>query len=310
LKVVEVPCQQALSPSLLAGYDWALNPYRGCAFDCLYCYAPDVVRIEREQWAQTLYVKRSAPAALAKEVKRKARGVVGLSTVTDPYQPAERKLEVTRRCIEVLCKAKWPVSVLTKSPLVTRDLDLLARMPGSEVGFSISTGDDRERERWERRCPPVEDRFEALAKVAAAGVRAYVFAGPLFPESSPEAMRKLAALARGAGASEVMADTLHSRPGGLDRVLRATSPLAPGQWDAASEALLKELGAACEENGVPFTLARNWKPRGSGQGQQHLVSAGAAIEQAAVVQQPREVTGLRAPLADALALGRRLEQFD
>ena len=71
MKVVEVDVGEALAPSLLAGYDWALNPYRGCAFDCLYCYAPEVVRLDRASWADTIYVKRGAATALARELRRK-----------------------------------------------------------------------------------------------------------------------------------------------------------------------------------------------------------------------------------------------
>jgi DNA repair photolyase len=312
-RVVEVPCGQALAPSLLSGYDWALNPYRGCAFDCLYCYAPDVVRIDRAQWAQTIFVKRSAPTVLAREVRKKPRGVVGVSTVTDPYQPLERRLEVTRRCLEVLARAGWPVSVLTKGPLVTRDLDILSKGPENEVGFSIATGDDGERKRWESRCPSVPARFEALAQVAQAGVRAYVFAGPLYPESSPASMRALAAQAAQAGAAEVMADSLHARPGTLSQVLDEHCPLPQARWPAATAKLTGVLEDACHEHGVAFSLARNWKPRGSGGhagGHDRPVPARAAVEHTPVVEQPREVGRARAPLADRLALDPRLEEFD
>lgn len=318
-RIVEVPCKQALAPSLLAGYDWALNPYRGCAFDCLYCYAPDVVRVDRASWASTVFVKRAAPKVLAREVRRRPRGVVGLSTVTDPYQPVERDLEVTRRCLEVLARAGWPVSVLTKGPLVTRDLDILARGAESEVGFSIATGDDRERRRWESRCPPVGARFDALARVADAGVRAYVFAGPLYPESSPEAVREIARRAAAAGAAEVMADSLHTRPGELERRVDATCGVPAAGRARAHAALVEALSDECARAGVPFTQAENWKPRASGggrgggrggRGEQRPVAAGTAVQDAAVVEQPREVARPRATLADRLALDARLQEFD
>ncbi len=313
-RVVEVPCRQALAPSLLSGYDWALNPYRGCAFDCLYCYAPDVVRIDRASWARTVFVKRSAPTVLAREVKRRARGVVGISTVTDAYQPVERRLEVTRRCLEVLARAGWPVSVLTKSPLVTRDLDLIARGGESEVGFSVATGDDAERRRWEPSCPPVPARFAALEEVARAGVRAYVFAGPLYPESSPESVRALARQAAAAGAAEVMADSLHSRPGELARVIDARCPVPAGGRAAAHAALLGALADECERLGLPLVEAQNWKPRasrgGGGGRKDRAVPAGAAVEGAAVVEQPGEVGRARASLADRLSLDARLQEFD
>ncbi len=303
---------KALARSLLAGYDWALNPYRGCAFDCLYCYAPDVVRVERSAWAKTIFVKRGLPDALSRELKRKQRGVIGMSTVTDPYQPVERKLEVTRRCLEAILRAKWPVSVLTKAPLVTRDLDLLRKIPGAEVGISLVTGLDGERKRWEASCPPVEARLAALKEVAEAGVRAYVFAGPLLPDGSAEGLRALAQGAAKAGAAEVMADTMHARQGELADIVRRTSGLEDGERERRSLAVLRRLEEECRQAGVAFTVAANWKPRASrgDGGGDHLVAPRAAKQDPPVLQKPREVARLRAPLADALAVDVRLEEFD
>lgn len=310
MPLVEIPCKSALVPSLLAGYDWALNPYRGCAFDCLYCYAPDVVRMDRALFATTTFVKRSMATVLAKEVRKKRRGVVGISTVTDPYQPAERKVEVTRRCLEVLARAKWPVSVLTKSPLVTRDTDVLSGIAGAEVGFSIATGDDRERKRWEAQCPSVDARFKALSQVAAAGVRTFVFAGPLYPESTREAMQALAEKAAEAGAAEVMIDGLHPRPGALLQILERTSPVARASWDARTAVLVRALGEACEALGVPCAPAKNWKGAASSGGRDHLVAARAAEERAPVLKQPGEVGRLLAPLADPFPVDVALQEFD
>jgi DNA repair photolyase len=310
MRVVEIPCATALVPSLLAGYDWALNPYRGCAFDCLYCYAPDVVRMERSQWASTIFVKRSAPTVLARELRRKQRGVIGISTVTDPYQPVERRLEVTRRCLEVVVRAGWPVSILTKSPMVTRDLDLLRRIPGAEVGFSIATADDEERKRWESRCPPMDARFDALRAVARAGVRAFVFAGPLYPESSIEGVRELARRAYEAGAAEVMVDGLHPRPGALLQVMERTAPVPRSAWGERTALLVRGLGEECAALGLPCSGAKNWKPAASDGDRNHLVAARATEERAPVLQQPREVGGLLAPLADPFPVDVGLQEFD
>lgn len=312
MKVVEVAVTQALAPSLLSGYDWALNPYRGCALDCLYCYAPDVVRVDRASWAETVFVKRALPSVLARELKRKRRGVIGLSTVTDAYQPVEKRLEVTRRCLEVVARAKWPVSVLTKSPLVTRDLDLLRAIPDSEVGFSIATGSDAERRRWEPSCPPVRARFAALKAVTEAGVRGYVFAGPLFPESSEEAMGALAREAARAGAAEVIADTMHGRPGALAAIIDRTTPVRPAERAAKGALLLAQLESACRKEGLAFSRAANWKPRGSGGGGggDHLVAPRTAEEDPAVLEKPREVARPAAPLAHALTADVGLEEFD
>lgn len=312
MRLVEVPCSQALAPSLLQGYDWSLNPYRGCAFDCLYCYAPDVVRLPRETWAQTLFVKRSIPAVLARELRKKPRGVIGISTVTDPYQPVEKKLGVTRHCLEVIAREEWPVSILTKSPLVVRDLDLLRAIPEAEVGITITTGSEDERRRWEPSCPPIPARFEALRKATEAGVRGFVFAGPLFPESTAESMRALVQGAAAAGAAEIIADEFHSRPGGLAHVLGRTCPVPPRGWRERYDRLYADLEAACRSAGVAFSVAANWKPRRGplSAHDEHLVAVRAAEEQPAVLKEPREVARLAASLADALASDVRLEEFD
>ena len=96
-----VSCSQcearaALSPSGLEGFDWALNPYVGCSHGCAYCYAPSVLHIDRDRFRSHIEVRRNIPTLLSKELKRKERGVVGLGTVTDAYQPLERRFQVIR----------------------------------------------------------------------------------------------------------------------------------------------------------------------------------------------------------------------
>jgi DNA repair photolyase len=101
-----------------------MNPYRGCAHGCRYCYAPNIMRIPRREWGRFVEVKRNIPKILSDELKKKKKGVVGISTTTDPYQPVEKKYKLTRFCLEQLLKHDFPVSVLTKSRLVSRDLDI------------------------------------------------------------------------------------------------------------------------------------------------------------------------------------------
>ena len=91
MKIREVKCKSALSSSSLPGLDYSLNPYRGCQHNCAYCYVPNVLRIQRKEWGSFVEVKTNIPVVLSKELKKKKPGVVGLSTVTDPYQPIEKK---------------------------------------------------------------------------------------------------------------------------------------------------------------------------------------------------------------------------
>lgn len=213
--------KSALSPSGLPGLDWALNPYRGCAHACAYCYAPSILRVERATWGQGVEVRQNVAAVLARELRSKARGVVGLSTVTDPYQPLEARFQLSRMCLEQLARAGWPVSVLTKSDLVVRDLDLLGRIEGAEVGFTVTTLDEHQRRLLEPGAPPVARRLAGMRLVSEAGVRTYAFLGPIYPTASLQDVRALLRAVHGAGASAVMVDRLNLRQGVWASVSRA-----------------------------------------------------------------------------------------
>jgi hypothetical protein len=117
----------ALSKSGLYDLDYAYNPYVGCFHGCVYCYARAYVRDEEvsRNWGTVVYIKENILEVLREEVKRKPRGVVGVSTLTDPYQPIEAGEGLTRRGIQVLLQGNFKVSIQTKSPLVTRDIDIL-----------------------------------------------------------------------------------------------------------------------------------------------------------------------------------------
>jgi len=223
-----VDVKSALSPSGLPGLKYSLNPYRGCAHGCAYCYAPSVLRVERDAFRATVEVRRNIASVLAKELGRRERGVVGLATVTDPYQPLEARFQLSRMCLEQLASHGWPVSVLTKSDLVARDLDVLARIPDAEVGFTITTLDEHVRRLLEPGAPPVARRLAGMRLVAESGVRAYAFIGPVYPTSSPQDVRALVRAVQGAGASSVMLDRLNLRPGvwpSVERALAADAPL-------------------------------------------------------------------------------------
>ncbi len=122
MRVSDVDCKRALGPSKLPGLDYALNPYRGCAFGCVYCYSPAVLR-EARPLGSFVEARRNIPNALARELKSSRRGLVGIGTVTDPYQPLEGRYRLARLCLEQLLRYDFPISIQTKSPIVIRDLD-------------------------------------------------------------------------------------------------------------------------------------------------------------------------------------------
>lgn len=160
---------------------WSLNPYVGCQHACTYCYVPKTLHAQRERWGDYVLVKTDLPHRLAKEIPRRERRRVYLSTGTDAYQSVEAEHHVTRRCLEVLARHDWPVDVLTRSPLVLRDVDLLGRFSDLRVGLSIPTLDDAVRAVVEPQAPPVEARLRALQALARAGLTTYANLAPAYP---------------------------------------------------------------------------------------------------------------------------------
>ena len=215
-EVRTLECRTALSPSSLPGLDLTLNPYRGCEHDCAYCYAPYLFRMSRGDWPKVA-VKANIPALLGKEAIRK-RGVIGLSTATDPYQPMEAELELTRRCLRELVNAKAKVSVLTKSDLVLRDVDLLKMLPGAEVGITITTIEDSWAACLEPGAPPPSRRLQALKALVGEGLDCYAFIGPIMPIVTDSRADELVAAIAETGCRRAMTDTLRLRPGMLERI--------------------------------------------------------------------------------------------
>lgn len=210
----EISCKTALSPSLLPGYDYALNPYRGCEHACIYCYAPSVLRCSAEEkWGTFVEPKTSIPRLLSRELRGKKKGVVGISTVTDPYQPIEKKYELTRGCLELLLRHDFPIVIQTKSALVLRDLDLIKQFSQKEVGLTITTVDDKARKKYEPNASSVEERLDALLTIAENGIRTWAFIGPIMPYISDQDLGGLIAAIANTKASYILIDRLRMKPG-------------------------------------------------------------------------------------------------
>lgn len=183
LVVREVRAKSILSRSGIDGISYTVNPYTGCAHACRYCYATFMKRFtgHGEPWGEFVDIKINAPDLLARQLPRAAHGNVILSSVTDPYQPAEARYGLTRACLEVLSKQSFPVRILTKSPLVLRDIDLIKTFADMEVGITITTEDDTVRQLFEPHAPPIAERLRALRELHEQGIRTYAFVGPLLP---------------------------------------------------------------------------------------------------------------------------------
>jgi len=204
-------------------FTWAINPYRGCEFACKYCYARythefmelrDGVDFERK-----IFVKQQAAALLRSELKKVKRGEqISIGTATDPYQPAERRFEVTLAILEELAKhSGLEIGIVTKSNLVTRDTELL-RLVGKQnriiVNMTVTTVDTELARKLEPRAPRPDLRLEAVRQLNLAGVDAGVICAPVLPEITdrPRDLEALVKAASEVGAKYIFANPLFLKP--------------------------------------------------------------------------------------------------
>jgi len=263
VRVGERRCKTILGRSGIGSVDYSVNPYLGCEHGCVYCYARFMSRMGHagEEWGSFVDIKVNALERLRVEAPRRRQGVVLLSSVTDPYQPLERKFQLTRGSLQILQEHQFPVTVQTKSDLVLRDLDLLRRFDDCEVGLTITTTDEGVRRVFEPRASPVHARLAALRKLSEAGIATYAFLGPLLPYLSEDGLPDLLdGLAESVG--RVIVDRLNIKCGNLSPIRRALSghyphlqPMFESALPSSSEyydRLKKDVTAMCRERAIPF----------------------------------------------------------
>jgi DNA repair photolyase len=202
------------SSGFIDAFDYTLNPYSGCTFGCSYCYAAAFVRDQgrRERWGQWVRVKENALELLRKQRRKPLDGqAIYLSSVTDPYQPIERKLGLTRAILEELVTYhRVRLVVQTRSPLVTRDLDLLGRFPAVRVNMTVTTDDEAVRKVFEPGCASIERRLQAIAQVQQAGIPTCITLTPLLPIADPAAF---AERLKATGVQRFVTQYLHAERG-------------------------------------------------------------------------------------------------
>jgi DNA repair photolyase len=209
-----LPCRSALNreSSGRMPFAWTLNPYRGCEFGCKYCYARYTHEF-MEMWdgmdfERKIYAKEEAPERLRAELRQaKDKGLpIALGTATDPYQPAEKQFEITRRMLEVFLEFEGlDFAITTKAVLILRDLDLLVRVSSRHrfsIHMTVTTTDERLARLLEPKAPPPAKRLEAVKQLCEAGIRVGVNAMPILPglNDSEKSLDDLAQAARRAGA--------------------------------------------------------------------------------------------------------------
>lgn len=187
-----IESRSILSKTGISGFDYVINCYRGCSFGCSHCYASFMKKFtgHKEKWGDFVDVKINAVELIKKEIKKTNKGSVFLSSVTDPYVPVEARFRLTRGVLECLIDADFEVTILTRSPLVTRDVDIFKRLKNVRVGLSIPTDREDIRKIFEPNATPISARIRALEKLKQEGIKTYCFIAPLLP-LNPENLGKL-----------------------------------------------------------------------------------------------------------------------
>ncbi len=236
----EEPCKVALNRVKGMMFKWSLNPYMGCVHRCTFCYVRAFeLRADRpfdDHYGRSIRVKTNVVEVLRRELGKPTwqHEAVAIGAATDPYQPAEGRYRLTRGCVAALGAAANPLSLITRGPLIVRDVDVLAeaaRHASVSVTFSIPTLDE---EIWRRTEPGTahpRQRLRALHELVEAGMKANVGMAPILPGISdrPEQLEEVVREARAAGACGVWANLLFLRPGTREHFLEALAEDFPEQ---------------------------------------------------------------------------------
>ncbi|MDR1788536.1 MAG: radical SAM protein [Treponema sp.] len=255
--VREIEARSLVTKTRVPAADYCINPYIGCPHRCVYCYAEFMKRFtgHSEPWGEFVDVKHCAKKINAAVYA--GRSVV-FSTTTDAYNPLEKQYGVTREALSAFAGSKVRVSVLTKSDLVLRDIDILKKCADAEVGFSMATVDDAFRKKIEPGAPSIAKRVNALRVLREEGIKCHVFVSPIFPEITDyKAIIDMCA----PYTSEFHFENLNLRgsfrPRVLDLVARVDRRLLPFYDDIYRlrigvywDALEKEIIACCAERGL------------------------------------------------------------
>src|SRR5262245_24879704 len=226
------PCKSALTQVRGMPFRWSLNPYMGCVHRCTFCYVRHFEqRADRpsdDRYGRSIRVKVNVAEVLRRELARRSWGYeeVALGTATDPYQPAEGRFRLTRACLEELLSSGTPFSIVTRGPLVVRDVDFLAtaaREVPVSVFLSLPTLDERVWRTTEPGTAPPASRLRAIRALADAGIDVGVGMAPILPGLSddPRQLETVVRAAREAGARRIWAAVVHLRPGVREHFLES-----------------------------------------------------------------------------------------
>ena len=211
-------------------FAWSLNPYTGCVHQCTFCYVRGFERrADRpsdDRYGTVIRVKVNVAEVLRRELARRswAREEVTIGAATDPYQPAEGRYRLTRSCLGELARADTPFSIITRGPMVWRDVDVLQEASlraDVSVNVSVPTLDDAVWRTTEPGTAPPRRRLEIVRRLVDAGIRTNVAVAPILPglSDAPQQLAETVAAARAAGAHTIWANVLNLRPGTREHFL-------------------------------------------------------------------------------------------
>src|ERR671914_3007949 len=226
----EEPCKSALNPVRGMSFKWSLNPYMGCVHRCTFCYVRHFEHRAERPWdgryGTSIRVKTNVAEVLRRELGRPSweREGIAIGAATDPYQPAEGRYRLTRACLVELAAVANPFSLITRGPLILRDLDVLTEAAARaevSVNFSVPTLDERVWRTTEPGTAPPRQRLRVLKRLVDAGIKAGVGMAPILPGISdrPEQLAAVVRRAREAGATHLWANLLFLRPGTREHFL-------------------------------------------------------------------------------------------
>ena len=238
----EEPCRSALNRVTGMGFRWSLNPYMGCAHRCAFCYVRGFeLRADRpadERYGSSVRVKVNVVDVLRRELRRPSwrRETVAIGAATDPYQPAEGRYRLTRGCLVALGESRTPIDLITRGPLILRDLDVLADASlraAVRVSVSIATLDEGLAARLEPGVAPPRQRLRAIRMLTDAGVAAGVALAPVLPglTDAPRALAAVLSAARASGATHAWSNVLNLRPGTREHFLGVLSTEWPEELE-------------------------------------------------------------------------------
>jgi DNA repair photolyase len=226
----EEPCRSALNRVKGMAFEWSLNPYMGCVHRCTFCYVrafeQRADRPSDERYGRSIRVKTNVAEVLRAELARPSweAAVVAVGAATDPYQPCEGKYRLTRACLEEFAHASNPMRLITRGPMIVRDVDVLtelAKRASVGITFSIPTLNEEIWRKTEPGTAPPRQRLRAVKELVDAGVKVGVGMAPILPGISdrPELLREVVKAAREAGATGVWTNVLFLRPGTREHFL-------------------------------------------------------------------------------------------